>query len=51
MRKANKVGAKRVVVIGDDEITNNQAVIKNMQDREEINISLDVKEFIKVIRQ
>jgi histidyl-tRNA synthetase len=51
MRKANKVGAKRVVVIGDDEITNNQAVIKNMQDREEINISLDVKDFIKVIRQ
>ena len=51
MRKANKVGAKRVVVIGDDEIANNQAVIKDMQDRETINISLDVEEFIKVIRQ
>jgi len=51
MRKANKVGAKRVVVIGDDEIANNMAVIKNMQDREEINARLDVGEFIKVIRQ
>jgi histidyl-tRNA synthetase len=51
MRKANKMGAKRVVVIGDDEISNNQAVLKDMQSREETNISLDVKEFIKVIRQ
>ena len=51
MRKANKIGAKRVVVIGDDEIANNAAVIKNMQNREEINADLDVGEFIKVIRQ
>ncbi len=50
MRKANKIGAKKVVVIGEDEIKNNKAVIKNMLDREEVTINLNVSEFIKIIQ-
>lgn len=50
MRKANKIGAKKVVVIGDNELKNNKAAIKNMLDKEEVNTSLDVSELLKVIR-
>jgi histidyl-tRNA synthetase len=50
MRKANKIGAKKVVVIGDNELKNNKAAIKNMLDKEVVNTSLDVSELLKVIR-
>jgi histidyl-tRNA synthetase len=50
MRKANKIAAKRVVVIGDDELEKNKAVMKNMADKEEVAIGLDVSEFIKTIQ-
>jgi histidyl-tRNA synthetase len=50
MRKANKIGAKKVAVIGDDELKNNKAVIKNMLDKEEVTINLNVSEFIKIIQ-
>ncbi len=50
MRKANKIGAKKVVVIGDDELKQNKAAIKNMFDREEVQTRLDVSGFLKAIR-
>ena len=51
MKYANKLGAKFVLVLGDDEASTNKAKIKNMQTREETEINLDerfLKEFYKL---
>lgn len=50
MRKADRLNAKKVVVIGEEELKNNKAVIKNMIDKSEIDVNLAFDEFIKVIR-
>ena len=44
MRKANRIGAKKVIVLGEDEISNSRAVIKNMIDKSEQETALDIKE-------
>ncbi len=41
MKFANKIGAKFTVVLGDDELTNNKANLKNMQNGTQTEISLD----------
>lgn len=51
MKYANKLGAKFVLVLGDDEVSTNKAKIKNMQTGEETEINLDerfLKEFYKL---
>lgn len=51
MKYANKLGAKFVLVLGDDEMSTNKAKIKNMQTGEETEINLDerfLKEFYKL---
>ena len=51
MKYANKLSAKFVLVLGDDEVSTNKAKIKNMQTGEETEINLDerfLKEFYKL---
>ncbi len=49
LKFANKIGAKYMLVIGDDELTSNEAKIKDMATGEETPVKLDeiVKFFIK----
>ena len=41
MKEANKINAKYVIVIGDDELTNQKAKLKNMSDGIEKEIELN----------
>lgn len=41
MKYANKIGAKNTVIIGQDELDNNKAVIKNMETHEQTEVALD----------
>jgi len=41
MKHADKLGATFVVVLGDEEIEKNRAVLKNLRTGEEKNVSLD----------
>lgn len=50
MRKANRIGAKKVIVLGEDELKTKKVKIKDMNNRDEIDIILDVNEFVKVIQ-
>lgn len=40
MKFANKIGAKFTVVLGDDEIANNRAMLKNMTTGEQVEVAL-----------
>ncbi|RJQ51323.1 MAG: histidine--tRNA ligase [Nitrospiraceae bacterium] len=51
MRKANRMGAENIFVIGEDELKNKQGVLKNMTDKSEININLLSDEFIKAMKK
>jgi histidyl-tRNA synthetase len=51
MRKANRIGAKNVIVLGEDEIKTAKVVIKNMFDKSETSSGLEIEELLKVIRQ
>lgn len=46
---ANKINAKYVITIGDDELINNKAGIKDMESRETKDTLLDVNEILKNI--
>ena len=41
MKYANKLGAKRTVIIGSQELLDNRARVKNMETGEEAEVSLD----------
>ena len=47
MKYANKLGAQFSMVLGDDEIANGTAKLKNMADGEQSDIPLDADRFIK----
>ena len=47
MKYANKIGAKFSVVLGDDEIANGAAKLKNMDSGEQTDIPLDEETFVK----
>ena len=48
MKYADKIGAEYVLIIGDNEIETGRAVLKNMQNSEQQEISLDsVADFFK----
>lgn len=49
MRKANRVNAKRVVVIGDDELDRSEVTIKHMIDKQEATVRLDAQLIAKMI--
>ncbi|MEE0859263.1 MAG: histidine--tRNA ligase [Acutalibacteraceae bacterium] len=50
MKYADKIGAKFSMVIGDDEIKNNKAILKNMETGEKTEVPLD-EEFINTFFQ
>ncbi|RJQ22381.1 MAG: histidine--tRNA ligase [Nitrospiraceae bacterium] len=50
MRKANRINAKHIVVIGDSEIKNGEAVVKNMVNGTETKSALNGEELAKTIR-
>jgi len=41
MKYANKIGAKNTVIIGADELSNNSAKVKNMENGEQTEVTLD----------
>ena len=41
MREANKVNAQFVIIIGQDDTSKGEVIIKNMKDGSQINASLD----------
>ena len=41
MRKANRINAKRVIVVGDNELESNVVTVKNMADKSETTVRLD----------
>lgn len=51
MKYANKIGAKYTIILGDDEITNGNIIVKNMSNSETVNITLDADEIIKAISE
>jgi len=51
MRKANRIGAKNVIVIGEDELKKGKAVIKDMQSKKETEVALQAEEILKVLQK
>ena len=51
MRKADRINAKNVIVLGDDELKKGRALLKNMQDKKEIEVDLDVKGILKAMQR
>jgi len=49
MKFANKIGAKNAVIIGDNEMAENMANIKNMENGEEVKCALDAQSILDVI--
>ncbi len=47
MKYANKIGAKFSMVLGDDELKNNQAAVKNMETGESRPLSLEEEPFLR----
>ncbi|PKM51872.1 MAG: histidine--tRNA ligase [Firmicutes bacterium HGW-Firmicutes-7] len=41
MKYANKIGARYSIILGENELSENKGLLKNMQDSEQIEISLD----------
>ena len=44
MREANKVNAQFVIIIGQEDISKDEVIIKNMKDGSQINASIDTIE-------
>jgi len=51
MRKADRIGAKNIVILGEDELKKGKAIIKNMQNKKETEVSLSTNEISKSIRK
>lgn len=49
MRKANRVGARHVIVLGPEELSRNEAVIKNMTTKEEHPARLDWESLLRAL--
>ncbi len=50
MRKAGRIGAEHVVVLGEEEMKKGEIVVKGMVNRTETKIALDVQELMKIIK-
>lgn len=50
MRKADRIGAKKVIVLGENELKKGKIIIKDMQTKKESEIALEIKEILKAIR-
>lgn len=50
MRKANRIGAKNVIVLGEDELKKGEVLVKDMVNRTETKTTLVAEELAKIIR-
>jgi histidyl-tRNA synthetase len=50
MNKANRIGAKNVIVLGENELKTGKAELKNMDSGDKVEISLEIKDIIKTIK-
>ena len=48
MRKANRINAKHVAVVGEDELAQNEVTVKNMSSREETRVALEAGQLIDI---
>jgi histidyl-tRNA synthetase len=51
MRKANRMGAKNVIVLGEDEIKTGKVTVKNMTDGDDAKISLEAGKILQLLNQ
>ena len=51
MRKADRVNARTVIVLGEDELKKGKAVIKDMQNKKETAVALKVKDILEIIKK
>jgi histidyl-tRNA synthetase len=51
MRKANRMGAKNVIVLGEDEIKSGEVTVKNMTDGDDAKISLEAGKILQLLNQ
>jgi histidyl-tRNA synthetase len=47
MKEANKLNSEYVIVLGEDELKNNKALVKRMSDGMEADIKIDAEDIIK----
>jgi len=50
MRKADRIGAKNVIIIGENELKKGKALIKDMKGKKEIEVALASEEILKILR-
>ncbi|MNI64110.1 Histidine--tRNA ligase [compost metagenome] len=50
MKYANNINARYICIIGDDEINNNNCIVKNMDSGEQFTVSLNAEEIAKNIK-
>lgn len=50
MKYANKLGAKYVVIIGEDELGSGNCIVKNMINSEQVTVKLDEKEILNYMK-
>ena len=48
MRKANRINAKHIAVVGEDELAQNEVTVKNMSSREETRVALEAGQLIDI---
>ncbi len=51
MRRANRINARKVIIIGEDEVTSNSVSSKDMATKEEISVGFGVEEILGVLRK
>ncbi|HLA50460.1 MAG TPA: His/Gly/Thr/Pro-type tRNA ligase C-terminal domain-containing protein, partial [Thermodesulfovibrionia bacterium] len=51
MRKSDRIKAKNVIVLGEDELKKGKALLKNMQEKKEAEVDLDAEEILKVLQK
>jgi histidyl-tRNA synthetase len=49
MRKANRLGARNVIVLGEEEIESGKVVVKKMSSGEQLSTVLDVNQLLKIV--
>ena len=50
MKYADKIGAKNLLVIGEDELLTGKAKIKNMKTGEEKEVELEIEKIVECIK-
>jgi histidyl-tRNA synthetase len=49
MRKADRIGAKNVIVLGEDELKKRKVIIKDMRNKKETKVTLESEEILKAV--